>query len=199
MVSSSGYKVVALLAVALALTLVGCSESDSQIQAEVDEWKLLSETPYSVWVTAKKFSGYELSRYLKQDEDFANQVCRTDSNRPALYVQHMALVSTPGFNRVDALQKFNLDPESIVRWSNTDRVFTKHLGKFLEQTGTVNPENKAGIELIKLTFSEQGQFSGYCESAGGYMPTIYTQFEGEMQRYATRCDLEGVIVCMSVR
>lgn len=186
----------------LSMTLIGCSEPHSETAAPAepaDEWTLITDPLYSVWVTAYQVSGFELSERLRQGSKVADQLCESDTNKPQNYVQHLALVSTPERSRVDLLELYKLDAESIVRWADTNQVFTKNLGTFLYQIGEVNPGNRAGVDLIKLTFSEKGQFSGYCESESAFMPTIYTPHEGEMKQYATACDQPGVLVCLSIR
>ncbi len=79
-------------------------------------------------------------------------------------------------------------------------MLAEHLGDFLAQKGAVDPANAAGRDAIKLTFSNEGQFTGYCDTTSGYTNVVNVVLaDGSLTSFSTPCDKEAVVVCMSVR
>lgn len=74
------------------------------------------------------------------------------------------------------------------------------LGGLLAQNTKVDPDNPEAREAIKITFTSQGRFTGYCEDTKGYTTVInIVDDEGTMKPFSTNCNQEGIIVCMSIR
>lgn len=189
------------IAAAAALMLSGCdSDSNQEAQMNLGDTPPKVDTPYSVWPSARQITAYELGDLLKADENAANKLCQTDSNRLAGYSQHLALVSTQSFDRADIADQYGLDSTLPVSFGNTGRMLVPSLGGFLEQDVRVDPNNAAASEAIKLTFSEKGRFTGYCEETKGYTNVVNViDSEGKLTLFSTRCDQKAVTVCMSVR
>lgn len=159
------------------------------------------DTPYSVWLTGRRLSGDELSQALKNNPDYANQLCRHDINRPAGYRQHIALLSTPQLDRKDLAQHYRWDSSKPVRYADSDQLVSNNLGDLLRQQGPILITNEDTAFRIKLTFSEHGVFSGYCDNTNstGYTPVVGNPIDEKIRQFIARCSEPGGVVCLSIK
>ena len=182
----------------------GCDQQGdreaSVTEAFEEAGALVPNTPYAVWPSSRKITAQALGDLLKQDEGAANAFCQQDANQPAGYGQHFSLVSTPSLDRAEVAVHYGLDPNLPILFGPTGKLLAPHLGDFLAQKGQVDPNNPAGRNAIKLTFSNQGRFAGYCEDNKGYTNVVNVVDEaGELTTFTTSCQQPAVVVCMSVR
>jgi len=180
--------------------MTACDQSETADEKDTDA----AASPYSVWASARKITPYELADNLKKDPAYADGFCARDGNRPASYSTHFALISTHETDRVDLIAKYEMDPSKPILYGDTGQVLAANLGRFVAQEGTVSLENEkaavASNEELKLTFSEGGRFSGYCESTFGYTHVIQVdRAGGEMKSYSMHCSQPAAVVCMSLR
>jgi len=186
-----------------ALSLSACdskNDQPSQDSTKAYETAPMFETPYSVWPSKRMLTAEELGDQLKADVNTANKICEQDANQPERYSQHFALVSTQSWDRIDLAEKYNLDTSKPVAFGGSGKILAPNLGDFLAQQNKVDPDNKAGRDMIKLTFSHFGKFTGYCDETQGYTKVInVASSDGQLTEFVTRCDQQAVVVCMSVR
>lgn len=189
--------------VASAIALIGCESGESEIPNAnelADPW-IAADTPYNVWITDQTFTGLALSQALAKDENFANTICEQDAGQPSGFSKHVALVSTPSFDRIDAVAKYQLDPNQPINYSDSGRILARNLGDFLAQRATVDPENKDSTHTIKLTLSIDGKFAGFCNGQTDFTPSIRIVRDKprNMENFTTSCAQPGSVVCLSMK
>ena len=190
------------------VTIVGCdstfNEPNKEKPKQAQQETVKIDSPYSVWITDKQLTAYELSSGLTQDITYADKLCKADKNQPKNYSTHFALISTDQYDRVDLIDKYHLDKNKAVLFGDTERLLASNLGLFVAQTGAINTKNKqankAGSQALKLTLSKDGKFTGYCESSTGYTYVVNTDSsKGDLDNYSMSCSQPATLVCLSVR
>jgi len=192
-------------AVSFIVLLAGCSQDDKTSASKSEPAAEKIDTPYSVWVTKETITGDFLSRQLAMDPSFGDQFCSVDIARPAGYKTTFALISTHEYDRVDLIERYAIDIDKGVTWGDTGVKLTDDFEAFIKQTGKVNIEDprirKAALETIKITFSKEGRFSGYCDAAQRFFFSVHSdRSTGEMGLFSVQCDNpETTIACMSIK
>lgn len=186
---------------AVAVSIGGCDAPRTQpiITGQHDGNERV-ESPYSVWVSSTLITAEELGNQLKQDPAYGDNLCREDTRRPATFDQHFAIISTHKSNRVDVIDNYQIDEAQPAVFGDSSLMLTPHVGDFLKQSGVVTLQDPVAHDVIKLTFSEKGMFTGYCDETNGYTSVINVlRNTNEMSVFSARCDRPATIVCMSIK
>ena len=89
------------------VVIAGCdstsNESNKEKPKQTQQETIKIDSPYSVWITDKQLTAYELSSGLTQDITYADKLCKADKNQPKNYSTHFALISTDQYDRVDLI------------------------------------------------------------------------------------------------
>lgn len=162
------------------------------------------EAVYTAWPSQQLITAYELSDKLAENPSFGDSLCVNDVNKPQGYRQHFALISTHTYHRIDLIQKFNIDITKPISFAGTNKMLATHTGDFIHQQGNIQTTSEsaehAGSELIKLTFSRNGKFTGYCNETSGYVNTVNTVGENErLENFSALCSEPASVVCMSIK
>ncbi|NVK57108.1 MAG: hypothetical protein HWE26_16005 [Alteromonadaceae bacterium] len=163
------------------------------------------DTPYAIWVTDAYISGNQLSEKLSQNPSYGDSFCQADSAKPAGYSTTFALISTHQYDRLDLIERYQINADKAATWGGTGVLLTKKVGNFVAQNDKVNIADptirKAALKTIKITLSKQGKFSGYCNETKGYFYSIHSHPEtGQMGIFSVRCNNpETTVACMSIR
>ncbi|MCB1644484.1 MAG: hypothetical protein KDI36_03480 [Pseudomonadales bacterium] len=192
------------------ILVAGCdtSASGSDSKETVASEALQSvgvDTPYSFWVTEATMTANELSLSLAENPSYGDEICNADSAKPVGYRTTFALISTHEYNRSDLLDRYDMDPDQAVAAGDTNIVLADHLGDFVAQSANLRfPDDRvktAATETIKITFSRQGKFTGYCHATRGYFVSVHADVKtGQMGLYAVSCDNpDATLACLSVR
>ena len=196
-----------IFAIGLMASMAGCDSSSHEQSApsvlDVEVKKV--DSPYSVWVTQATISGNTLSERLAKDSSYGDQFCLADRAKPKGYKTTFALISTHEYNRLDLLERYQMDPEQVVTWGDTGVLLTDNLGSFVEQRGAVAIQSpvvrEAALATVKITFSKHGVFTGYCDATKNYFYSVHSDPEtGEMGIFSAHCDYpDTTLACMSIK
>lgn len=158
---------------------------------------------YTIWLSDQRLSAKALEAALQQDINFADKLCASDTHRPEGWTTHFALISTHAYDRLDLIEKYQLDATAPVAFADTGLVAAPRLSDFIAQRGTITVKNPELPKTVRTTFSKNGRFAGYCDDTKGYTPTLAVLQPGENQApvpFVARCDYEDAAVpCMSAR